>query len=140
MVMRTKTCRLTLRPTYLILTLVLAGCGSSPTAPSNPRPLPLPDLTVSDDIPGGQKILVPPRPVTFTAMRNGGTPPFEFQWRINNILLRDWDPATVFVWDGLTLDGRPTVSGRHTLVVTSRTQGNTQLATAALLNFSIQYP
>jgi hypothetical protein len=87
-------------------------------------------------MPGGQEILVRPRPATFTVMSEGG--PYEYQWRINNVLVRDWDSNQVLVWDGLTLDGRPTVSGRYTLVVTRRTPGDTQFASAALLNFSVQ--
>jgi hypothetical protein len=61
------------------------------------------------------------------------------QWRINSVLMRDWNPNEVLVWDALTLDGQPTVSGRYTLVVTRRTPGNTQFASAALLNFFVHY-
>ena len=132
-----------------MLSTIVSGCGASPTSPSSttppytigpPRPVPFtPRLTITDDMPGGQHILVPPRPVAFTATTEGGSPPYEYAWRINNVLIRDWKLNQVLVWDGLTLEGRPTVSGRDTLVVSRRTPGDTQLISAAIVNFQLQY-
>jgi hypothetical protein len=126
----------------LLLPIASIGCGASPTAPSTNIPPTLPltaRMTITNDMPGGQQILVPPRPVTFTVTTEGGTPPYEYQWRINNVLMRDWNQNQILAWDGLTLDGRPTVSGRYTLVVTRRTPGDTQFASATLLRFEVQY-
>ncbi len=100
-----------------------------------PQPF-ITSVTLTDDIKEPQKILRQPTPVTFTVSKvEGGTPPFLFQWRLNGVLLRDWDPNPVLVWDG----GRSPGSGGYTLVVRVRRSTWQESGGGAAVNFLILF-
>ena len=63
--------------------------------------------------------------VTATAVGAGGIPPYEFKWRVNGILLRDWDSAPTLTWD-LTVGGQPVFPSGYTLSVEGRSSGGSE--------------
>jgi hypothetical protein len=97
-------------------------------------------VTLTDDIKDLQKILRVPTPVTFTVSSvEGGAPPFLYQWRLNGFLLRDWDPNSVFTWDGATLNGRPVGSGSYTMSVAVRRSTWHETESAASVSFLLLF-
>jgi hypothetical protein len=105
-----------------------------PPPPTTPQ---MTALTITHDIPGPQLIIRNRTPATFTAIGEGGVPPYEFQWRINGFVLRDWNPNPTFTWD-TNINGAPALPGGYTLTVYARSAGGRELEVSESLNFSVQ--
>ena len=94
------------------------SCGSSPAAPLVTSPDPptrlVTRVTLASDLPDTALPTVRGGDVhTFTATAEGGTPPIEFRWIANGIVLRGWRTDMSFSWDGVTTaDGLRAASGR----------------------------
>jgi hypothetical protein len=95
-------------------------------------------LKVTNDINDPQNILRSPRPVTFTATGEGGVPPYEFQWRINGFLLRDWSKDPTLVWDGM-LNGSAAGRGAYLLAVGARSNGGTDVEAGTQVTVFFQF-
>jgi hypothetical protein len=86
------------------------------------RPL-MTKLTMTTDVPGEPPRRVDDRPMTFTAEGEGGTRPYQYQWRYgNNVVLRDWSQESGFVWDG-TVPGAVSPPGSASVTVLARSAG-----------------
>jgi hypothetical protein len=135
--------------TCVAVTLFMAACGSTPTEPTFvglAKPIDsMTGLTITSDLPN---TLLPQiklgTPVEFSVVGHGGRPPYEFRWRVNGILLRDWDPATTLTFTGVAADGRSTGWGRMYFTVQGRSHGRTPDAfgrireeTGGLIQFDI---
>lgn len=116
-------------------TVVAAGKFVS-TVPTTPQ---MASVTIADDIGNATHTLRQPRPVTFTVTGAGGTPPYQYRWRLNGFQMRDWSVDPTLVWDGATLNGRPLISGAYTLAVEGRSAGATEMETGATLEIYIAF-
>jgi hypothetical protein len=125
-----KVCRR--KPTYALAPLACIcalSCGSSPAAPPVTSPDPATRLvtrvTLASDLPDTVLPTVRGGDVhTFRATAEGGTPPIEFRWIANGIVLRGWRTDTSFSWDGVTTaDGVRAASGRMYFWVEARSAG-----------------
>jgi hypothetical protein len=103
------------------------SCGSSPAAPvvTSPDPPLVTRVTLASDLPDTGLPTVRGGDVhTFTATAEGGTPPIEFRWIANGIVLRGWRTDMSFSWDGVTTaDGLRAASGRMYFWVEARSAG-----------------
>jgi len=105
------------------------SCGSSPAAPLVTSPDPptrlVTRVTLASDLPDTVLPTVRGGDVhTFTATAEGGTPPIEFRWIANGIVLRGWRTDMSFSWDGVTTaDGLRAASGRMYFWVEARSAG-----------------
>jgi hypothetical protein len=108
------------------------SCGSSPaapvvTSPTSPEPPTklVTRVTLASDLPDTVLPTVRGGEVhTFTATAEGGTPPIEFRWKANGIVLRGWRTDTSFSWDGVTTaDGIRAAPGRMYFWVEARSAG-----------------
>jgi len=80
-------------------------------------------LTMTTDLTGQPPTRRDNRPMTFTAAGEGGTPPYQYQWRYgNNVVLRDWSHDPGFVWDG-TVPGATSPPGTADVTVLARSAG-----------------
>lgn len=93
-----------------------------PPPPTRPQ---MTGLTLTHDIPGGQRIIRNRAPATFVAAGQGGVPPYEYRWKINGILVRDWSASAPFKWDA-TINGQPIFPGGYKVVVEARGFGGTE--------------
>ena len=75
----------------------------------------------------------------FTATAEGGTPPIEFRWIANGIVLRGWRTDMSFSWDGVTTaDGLRAASGRMYFWVEARSAGRFERDVgSAVLQFDV---
>jgi len=64
-----------------------------------PRPF-MTGLTLTSDLTGDPPTRPVNRTVTFVASGQGGTPPYQYQWRRDRSVVRDWSPDPRFAWDG----------------------------------------
>src|SRR5688500_2406098 len=81
------------------------SCDLSPAAPTSADPPTrlVTRVTLPSDLPNtGLPIVRGGDIYTFTATAEGGTPPIEFRWKANGIVLRGWRTDTSFSWDGVT--------------------------------------
>jgi hypothetical protein len=89
------------------------------------RPL-MTSLTMTTDMPGQPPRRVDNQPMTFTAAGEGGTSPYQYQWRYgNNVVLRDWNSDPRFVWDG-SVPGVTTPPASTDVTVFARSNGNSE--------------
>ena len=123
------------RALAIILVLFTGGCGSSPAAPtappSNPGPTTGTVTTVVLTSPlaatGPLPIVRRGTPLTFSATASGGTPPVEFRWKANGIILRGWSTTPTFTWDCTTsADGEVIASGRMYFWAEARSAGRAE--------------
>jgi hypothetical protein len=70
-----------------------------------PRPF-MTSLTMTSDVPDDPPTRRDNRSMTFIAAGRGGTPPYQYQWRRDTFVVRDWSPDPKFVWDGSVPAGR----------------------------------
>ena len=95
-------------------------------------------MTLSNDLADGRTVRTR-TPVTFTASGAGGVPPYEFEWRINNILVRDWRPEATLTWD-LTLRGDSVFQGGYIVKVSGRSSGGRDVESSATTNLIVLAP
>lgn len=129
-----------------MLGLVVASCGSTPSNPSPttpPRPVsPPPTVTsvsLTSSLPMGGNLpqVVRGTQVSFGASASGGTPPVEFRFKGNGIILRGWSISSSFTWDAKTdADGGDIGSGRIYFWVEARSAGR---ATSDLSSPTFQF-
>lgn len=105
-----------------------------PPPPTTPQ---MTSLTIQHDLDDPQLIIRDRRPVTFTVTGTGGVEPYQFHWRLNNILLREWDTNPRLTWD-TTLDGRPVFPGGYRLAVSGRSHGGREEEVVATLEFVVR--
>lgn len=75
---------------------------------------------------------------TFTVSADGGTPPIEFRWIANGIVLRGWRTDTSFSWNGMTTADGLRMSGRMHFWVEGRSAGSLGLDNnSAVLQFDV---
>jgi hypothetical protein len=116
----------------LLACICALSCGSS-SSPQSPPVVTSPDpptrlvarVTLASDLPDTVTPMVRAGDVhTFTATAEGGTPPIEFRWIANGIVLRGWRTDMSFSWDGVTTaDGIRAASGRMYFWVEARSAG-----------------
>jgi hypothetical protein len=80
-----------------------------------PRPI-MTSLAITTQLTGDPPELRGNKPTTFVAVGGGGTPPYQFQWRVANTVLRDWSPDATFTWNGI-LPGAPNISAFHSVTL-----------------------
>jgi hypothetical protein len=82
-------------------------------------------VTLANDLPNTALPVVRGGDVyTFTVTAEGGTPPIEFRWIANGIVLRGWRTDTSFSWNGVTTaDGLRAAPGRMYFWVEARSAG-----------------
>jgi hypothetical protein len=87
-------------------------------------------IAITHDIPDLQNIIRQRAPVTFVVSGIGGVRPYQYRWRVNETLLRDWNPDSILTWD-LMLNGQPGHPGPYTLSVRARSDGGTDVERTA---------